>query len=140
MAMAENSIWRRRLNLLLTDIGRGMFLVTHSGLAMLGLAAAALVIIEIYGGAYWHPSLFIRVFGWTATETAFYYGAVSGCIGIISAYTSGSVTNYFKKRGMAEGVWMTAMIGCIGCTVLGGLGPIMPTQELALVLLLLTHV
>ena len=51
MAMAENSIWRRRLNLLLTDIGRGMFLVTHSGLAMLGLAAAALVL-----ALWWHPT------------------------------------------------------------------------------------
>ncbi len=49
--MAENSIWRRRLNLLLTDIGRGMFLVTHSGLAMLGLAAAALVL-----ALWWHPT------------------------------------------------------------------------------------
>jgi MFS family permease len=132
-----------RLGLAAANKGRATWAETKAYLMSnrkalgLFLAAAALVIIEIYGGAYWHPSLFIRVYGWTASETAFYYGAVSGCIGIISAYTSGSVTNYFKRRGMAEGVWMTAMIGCVGCTILGGLGPLMPTWELALPILLL---
>jgi MFS family permease len=99
------------------------------------LVAAALVILEIYGGAYWHPSLFIRVHGWTATETAFYLLAVQSCIGIVSAYTAGSVTNYFKRKGMQEAVWMTAMIGCIGCTVFGTLGVIAPSAQLALPLL-----
>lgn len=49
--MGENSTWRRHLNLLLSDIGRGMFLVTHSSLAMLGLAAAALVL-----ALWWQPA------------------------------------------------------------------------------------
>ncbi len=49
--MAKNSIWRRHLSMLLTDIGRGMFLVTHSSLAMLGLAAAALVL-----ALWWQPA------------------------------------------------------------------------------------
>ena len=101
------------------------------------LVAVSLVILEIYGGAYWHPSLFVRVYGWTVPETAFYLLAMQSVIGIFSAYTSGTVTNYFKKRGMGEGVWMTALIGCIGCTVFGGLGPLMPTASLALPLLLL---
>ncbi len=49
--MGEHSLWRRHLNLLLSDIGRGMFLVTHSSLAMLGLATAALVL-----ALWWHPA------------------------------------------------------------------------------------
>jgi len=49
--MAETSIWQRRLALLISDIGRGLFLVTHSSLAMLGLTAAALVL-----ALWWHPA------------------------------------------------------------------------------------
>ncbi len=49
--MGENSIWRRHLSLLLSDIGRGLFLVTHSSLAMLGLAVAALVL-----ALWWQPA------------------------------------------------------------------------------------
>ncbi len=114
-----------------------LFLLSNRKSLGLFLIAAALVILEIYGGAYWHPSLFIRVYGWTATETAFYLLTTQSVIGIFSAYTSGTVTNYFKKRGMGEGVWMTAIIGCVGCTIFGGLGPLMPTAQLALPLLLL---
>jgi MFS family permease len=113
------------------------FLIGNKKALGLFLAAAALVILEIYGGAYWHASLFIRVYGWTTTETAFYLLAAQSCIGIISAYTSGSVTNYFKRRGMGEGVWATCMLGAVGCTVFGGLGAMMPTWQLALPLLLI---
>lgn len=49
--MAKPGIWQRRLALLMSDIGRGLFLVTHSSLAMLGLAAAALVL-----ALWWQPA------------------------------------------------------------------------------------
>jgi MFS family permease len=101
------------------------------------LVACALVILEIYGAAYWHATIFIRVYGWTPAETAFKFGVMSGLIGIVSAYMSGSVTSYFRKKGMAEGVWMTALLGAIGCTIFGGFGPMMPTWQLALPILLL---
>ncbi len=100
------------------------------------LIACALIILEIYGAAYWHATIFIRVYGWTPAETAFKFGVMSGLIGIISAYTSGSVTSYFRKKGMAEGVWVTALLGALGCTIFGGFGPIMPTWQLALPILL----
>lgn len=49
--MGENSLWRRQLALLVSDITRGLFLVTHSSLAMLGLSVAALVL-----ALWWHPA------------------------------------------------------------------------------------
>ena len=49
--MGVNSLWRRHLSVLLSDIGRGLFLVTHSSLAMLGLLAAALVL-----ALWWQPA------------------------------------------------------------------------------------
>lgn len=36
--------WRQSLSVVLSDAGRGLFLVTHSGLAMLGLASLVLVL------------------------------------------------------------------------------------------------
>jgi len=116
------------------------FLLSNRKSLGLFLLAASLVILEIYGGAYWHPSVLIRVYGWSAPDVAFYYLVPSGCIGIFSAYTSGSITNYFKKRGMGEGVWMTALLGCVGCTFFGALGPIMPTSELVLAMLLMKSI
>ncbi len=61
--MGEHSLWRRHLNLLLSDIGRGMFLVTHSSLAMLGLAAAALVLALWWQPAWLHAAE-NTVFNW----------------------------------------------------------------------------
>lgn len=61
--MGENSIWRKRLALLVSDITRGLFLVTHSSLAMLGLAAAALVLALWLQPAWLHAAEG-AVFGW----------------------------------------------------------------------------
>ncbi len=61
--MGEHSIWRRRLALLMSDIGRGLFLVTHSSLAMLGLAAAALVLALWWQPAWLHATE-NAVFNW----------------------------------------------------------------------------
>ena len=61
--MGENSIWRRRLALLMSDIGRGLFLVTHSSLAMLGLAAAAIVLALWWQPAWLHATE-NAVFNW----------------------------------------------------------------------------
>jgi soluble lytic murein transglycosylase-like protein len=61
--MGANRIWRRHLNVLLSDIGRGLFLVTHSSLAMLGLAAAALVLVLWLQPAQLHTAE-TAVFNW----------------------------------------------------------------------------
>ena len=61
--MGEHSIWQRRLALLMSDIGRGLFLVTHSSLAMLGLAAAALVLALWWQPAWLHATE-NAVFNW----------------------------------------------------------------------------
>ncbi len=61
--MGEISIWRRRLALLMSDIGRGLFLVTHSSLAMLGLATAALVLALWWQPAWLHVAE-SAVFNW----------------------------------------------------------------------------
>ena len=61
--MGEHNIWRRRLAVLMSDITRGLFLVTHSSLAMLGLAAAALV-LALWWQPAWLRAAESTVFGW----------------------------------------------------------------------------
>src|SRR5574343_726672 len=61
--MGENSIWRRRLALLMSDITRGLFLVTHSSLAMLGLGVAALV-LALWWQPAWLNAVESSVFNW----------------------------------------------------------------------------
>lgn len=60
---SQTSLWRRHLSLLLSDIGRGLFIVTHSGLAMLGLGAAALV-LALWWQPDWLHAAETQVFNW----------------------------------------------------------------------------
>lgn len=101
------------------------------------LTAAALILLEIYAGAYWHPTIMLRRFGWTPLETLMNINLYSAMCGVVSAYTAATLTNYFKSKGKPEAVLWTIMVGAIGCTVLGGFGPIMPTAESAAFLLII---
>lgn len=49
--MLFHCTWCQPIRTVLRDISRGLFIVTHSGLAMLGLGAAALVL-----ALWWHPN------------------------------------------------------------------------------------
>ena len=99
------------------------------------LLAAALVLLEIYAASYWHPTIMLRQFGWTPLETVMTLNLYGACCGVISAYTAATLTNYFKRKGYPEAVLLTIMVGVVGCTVFGALGPLMPTPELAVAVL-----
>jgi MFS family permease len=101
------------------------------------LLGASLVILEVYAGAYWHTTIMLRQFGWTPLETLWKINLLGACFGIFSAFSSAWVTNYFKRKGHADGVLFTIGIGAIGCTIFGALGPLMPTAETAAAMLIL---
>ncbi len=96
------------------------------------LVGVALIVFEIYGTLYWQPTFFLRKFGWEPQKTGVYLAMIGSPLGVISAFMSGSVTNWFKKRGHADGAWITLLIGAVGCTLFGALAPLMPTPALAL--------
>jgi MFS family permease len=98
--------------------------------------AAALVLLEIYAAAYWHPTIMLRQFGWTPLETVMTLNLFGACCGVVSAYTAATLTNWFKRKGHPEAVLLTIMVGVVGCTVFGALGPLMPTAELAAAVLI----
>ncbi len=92
----------------------------------------AFIIMAVYGWVNWLPSLFVRVHGWGVPEFSIYYGIFGGITGIISAISSGYVTNWFKKRGHTDGAMRTVLVGGIGLTVGTSIAPLMPTPELVL--------
>jgi len=92
----------------------------------------AFIIMAVYGWVNWLPSLFVRVHGWGVPEFSIYYGIFGGITGIISAISSGYVTNWFKKRGHTDGAMRTVLVGGIGLTVGTSVAPLMPTPELVL--------
>lgn len=49
--MTLHCTWCQSVRTVLRDVARGLFIVTHSGLAMVGLATAALVL-----ALWWHPN------------------------------------------------------------------------------------
>ena len=94
----------------------------------------AFVLMAIYGWVNWLPALFLRIHEWTVPQFSLYYGIFGGFFGILSAISSGYVTNWFKDNGRAEGSMLTVLWGSIGITIGTGIAPLMPTPEMTLAL------
>jgi len=92
----------------------------------------AFIVLAVYGWVNWLPAFFVRLHGWPVARFSIWYGIFGGLTGILSAITSGFVTNWLKKRGHTDGAMRTVLIGGVGLTVGTGLAPLMPTPELAL--------
>ncbi|MEQ8509863.1 MAG: MFS transporter [Rhodospirillaceae bacterium] len=94
----------------------------------------AFILMAVYGWVNWLPSLFERVHGWSVPQFSVWYGIFGGLFGIISAISSGYVTNWFKDRGNTDGAMRTVLWGGAGLTIGTTLAPLMPTPELCLAL------
>lgn len=92
----------------------------------------AFIIMAVYGWINWMPAFFVRVHDWDVPTFSVYYGIFGGITGVISAISSGFVTNWLKARGFTDGVMRTVMIGGLGLTIGTAVAPLMPTPELAL--------
>ena len=92
----------------------------------------AFIIMAVYGWVNWMPAFFVRVHQWEVPTFSIYYGIFGGITGIISAISSGFVTNWFKARGFTDGAMRTVFIGGLGLTIGTTMAPLMPTPELAL--------
>lgn len=92
----------------------------------------AFIIMAVYGWINWMPAFFVRVHQWDVPTFSIYYGIFGGMTGVISAISSGFVTNWFKARGFADGTLRTVFIGGLGLTIATTVAPLMPTPELAL--------
>ena len=92
----------------------------------------AFITMAVYGWVNWMPALFVRVHQWDVPTFSIYFGIFGGITGVISAVSSGFVTNWFKARGFTDGAMRTVLIGGVGLTIGTTVAPLMPTPELAL--------
>ena len=90
------------------------------------------MLLALYGWVNWLPTFFLRIHEWEVAKFSVAYGIFGGATGIISALSSGFVTNWFKRRGSRDGALLTVLTGGIGLTALTTLAPLMPTPVLAL--------
>jgi MFS family permease len=92
----------------------------------------AFIVMAIYGWVNWLPTLFVRLHHWTIPQFSIWYGIFGGTAGILSAISSGYVTNWLKAKGYTDGPMRTVLIGGIGLTIGTSIAPLLPSPELVL--------
>jgi MFS family permease len=108
------------------------FLKTNKTTLICHNFGVAFIIMAVYGWVNWMPAFFVRVHQWDVPTFSIYYGIFGGITGIVSAISSGYVTNWLKDRGFKDGAMRTVFIGGLGLTIGTSVAPMMPTPELAL--------
>ncbi len=108
------------------------FLRQHRTTLLCHHLGVAFIVLAIYGWVNWLPAFFLRLHQWPVPRFSIWYGIFGGLTGILSAISSGFVTNWFKQRGYTDGAMRTVLVGGIGLTLGTGIAPLLPTPELAL--------
>ena len=102
------------------------------------ISSVTLMSVLSYGVAMWFPTFFIRTYGLTAAEAGYYYGSVVIVSGTLGLIIGGWLSRYLRDRGFIDSnfrVLMLAVVGKSGYV----LAPLMPTPELALIVLFPTN-
>jgi MFS family permease len=99
------------------------------GLFMLG---SVLNLVCVYAIVGWFPALFIRVHGWSASETGNILGLFGLPISIFAAVNSGWVIAWLFRRGHTDAPIIVAMGCALSMAFLGTLACLAPTGALAL--------
>lgn len=106
-----------------------IYLPLLGGFALLALFKNAILM--------WAPTLYIRTFGWTASEIGFAYGLCLLVFGIAGAVGGGWLVDWLRGRGMLDGAPRVAVATMLLCAPAGALMPLMPNAALSLALLAL---
>lgn len=95
----------------------------------------ALMATLSYGFFTWIPSMFIRTFGWTASEIGFAFGSIVMTFGTGGIFFGGYIAEKIRARGVTDAYLRVAMYGGIGITVCGVSAALVPVPEISLLLL-----
>lgn len=98
-------------------------------------AGFSMVTLVSYAYNIWTPALFIRVYGWTPAEIGWAFGLIMLLFGTGGVYFAGWLSDRLMQRGDRDAHLKVAAFGFVGCGILGGLAPLMPSAGLALALL-----
>ncbi len=87
-----------------------------------------------YGMNAWVPTFINRTYGWEVPRAGFFYGVVSCFAAIGGALSGGWLADKWVKNGILEGRIRVSVLG-ISLGILGFVTTLMPTAELAILLL-----
>ena len=88
-----------------------------------------------YGYFAWTPSMFIRTFGWTASEIGFAFGCLVAIVGTAGIILGGMASDRFVAKGRPEAYIIVSMASIVGVVVFGVAALLMPSAKLALLFL-----
>jgi MFS family permease len=94
--------------------------------------------IGIIGYMVWTPTLFIRTWGWEASEIGFVYGAVLFVGGTSGVYAGGFLADWLQKRGHSDAILRAACYCAFMVLPFAVATPLMPNAGLAVVGLAIT--
>jgi MFS family permease len=104
--------------------------------AYLGIALGfSLMILVGNGTSAWTPAFLSRKFGWDTARVGSDYGPIVLCCGIVGALAGGFVAGQLRKRGIRRANLLTALGGFIALVPLTISFPLVPSPQLALILI-----
>ncbi len=92
------------------------------------------ITLSSYASAVWTPAFFIRVYEWQPGQIGLWYGLIYLSFGTSGALFGGWLCDRLTVRGVKDAPLRVAAYGYFGTMFFGGLAPLMPTPELALLL------
>ncbi len=89
--------------------------------------------IGIAGFLVWTPTLFIRTWGWKASEIGFVYGFILFIGGTSGVYAGGFLADWLQKRGHPDAILRAAFLSALLVVPCAVATPLMPNASLAIV-------
>lgn len=111
------------------------FLRRHASLYATHFLGMSVVTIIGYGFFFWIPTMFVRTWGWTIPQISLAYGLVTLVGGPVGVLASGWLADRWYRNGRRDSLMRICLLVAVGFVPASVLVPLMPTPELALVLL-----
>lgn len=97
-------------------------------------AGFSMITMSGYASAVWTPAFFIRSYGWEPGQIGLWYGLIYLLFGTSGALFGGWICDRLTRKGVLDAPLRVAAFGYVGTAVFGGMAPLMPAPELALLL------
>jgi MFS family permease len=97
-------------------------------------AGFSMITMSGYASTVWTPALFIRAFGWSASEVGMAYGALYLFLGPAGALLAGWLSDRMTARGITDAPLRVAGWGYLGTGLFGGIAPLVEDGALAMAL------
>ncbi|MFN3231330.1 MAG: spinster family MFS transporter [Alphaproteobacteria bacterium] len=95
-------------------------------------AGFSMITLSGYASAVWTPAFLIRTYEWTPLDVGLWYGLTYLAVGPAGAIFGGWWCDRLTKQGHLDAPLRVAAFGYVGSGLFGGLAPLMPSAELAL--------